>query len=107
MAHEPPADLPPVPGNPIPLHVVAKQLKKATHVLVSASRLGHFPPVVKVGHVWYVSADAVAAWFARQHATNDATEGQRDRIRQAGRGIGGPRPRRPRSLPRASTAPSS
>lgn len=90
-----------------PLHQVAKELGKATHVLVSASRDGTFPPLSRVGAVWYVKADLVREWFDRQHAVGSVTPEQRDRIRKAGRsGADAPRARRQRQ-PRASTASSS
>lgn len=90
-----------------PLHRVAKELGKATHVLVTASRQGTFPHVVKVGSVWYVNAAECSAWFDRQHATSSVTSLQRDRIRLAGRGEAERLlPRLPRQ-PRAHTASSS
>jgi hypothetical protein len=100
-------DQPIIPGDPVPLHRVAKQLGKATHVLVDASRRGEFPHVVKVGAVWYVSHDAVLVWFGKQHAHGTVSPAQQDRIRQAGRDAGAqPRPR-PQSRLRAGTASSS
>lgn len=87
-----------------PLHRIAKELGKATHVLVAASRHGKFPHVVMVGNVWYVNAAECVAWFERQHAPSSVTQAQRDRIRQAGRGEVVPPPRRPQIQPRASSA---
>lgn len=90
-----------------PVHRIAKELGKAGHVLVTASRNGTFPPVVRVGALWFVKADHVREWFDKQHATGSVTPEQRDRIRQAGRAVAGsppsPRPRQPR----ARTATSS
>ena len=54
----------------VPLHRVAKELDKATHVLVSASRSGTFCPIVKVGAVWFVRRDELDSWFGRQHAVS-------------------------------------
>lgn len=90
-----------------PLHRVAKELGKATHVLVDASRRGEFAPVIRVGAVWFVRADACREWFERQHAVATVTSGQRERIRQAGRAEGArqpsPRPRQPRGHTEASS----
>ena len=90
-----------------PLHKLAKELGKATHVLVSASRAGTFPPVVRVGAVWFVKADLVRAWFDGQHAAVSVTPAQQDRIRQAGQAEAGALPsRRPRQLRGRSAASS-
>lgn len=90
-----------------PLHRLAKELGKATHVLVSASRAGQFPPIVRVGAVWFVKAELVRAWFDSQHAASTVTSQQRDRIRQAGQAVAGQPPRSPRRQPRARTESSS
>lgn len=69
-----------------PLHRIGKELGKATHVLVSASAAGKFPPVFPIGVVWHVRADLMLEWVNRQHAGDGAlTPAQLDRIRQAGR----------------------
>lgn len=67
-----------------PLHRVAKELDKASHVLVSASRNGTFPPIVRVGALWFVKADDVREWFSRNHA-KVAPTADYERVRQAGR----------------------
>jgi len=67
-----------------PLHRVAKELGKASHVLVTAAQDGRFPPVYRVGALWFVRADDVRDWFSRNHATK-ASEAELDRIRAAGR----------------------
>ena len=90
-----------------PLHRIAKELGKATHVLVSASREGRFPPVIQIGAVWHVRADLMTEWVYRQHATSTVTPEQRDRIREAGRSAEGAPPSRRRRQPRARTASSS
>lgn len=90
-----------------PLHRVAKELGKATHVLVAASRAGQFPPVVKIGAVWHVRAELMTAWVNRQHATASVTAEQRERIRAAGRTGAAERPSRRRRQPRARSASSS
>ncbi|HEX5050370.1 MAG TPA: hypothetical protein VFZ65_01230, partial [Planctomycetota bacterium] len=59
-------------------------LGKATHSLVAASKVGTFPPLVRVGAIWFVKASDVRAWFDRNHAAPAVTEAQRERIRQAG-----------------------
>lgn len=51
----------------LPLHRVAGELNKATHILVAASRRGEFVPLVRVGSQWYVRADEVREWFASDH----------------------------------------
>lgn len=90
-----------------PLHKLAKELGKASHVLVTASRNGAFPPVVKVGALWFVEAEKVRDWFSRNHAADESSPADRDRIRQAGRAAGGSQPaRRPRQ-PRARNGASS
>ena len=79
-----------------PLHKIAKELGKASHVLVTASRAGTFPPVVRVGALWFVQAEACRAWFDRQHAGEDPSSRDLDRIRAAGRAAAGsPRRRLP------------
>lgn len=69
-----------------PLHRVARELGKATHVLVDASRRGDFCPIHKVGAVWFVRADAVREWFSRNHAAG-ATAAELTAMRQAARGV--------------------
>lgn len=70
-----------------PLSKVAKELGKASHVLVDASRRGQFPPLVRVGSCWFVKADACREWFDRQHVAEGFTESQLEQIRHAGRAI--------------------
>lgn len=80
-----------------PLAKVAKELGKASHVLVDASRRGEFPPLVRVGATWYVKADACREWFERQHVDPGLTPAQLEQVRHAGRAIapdGNPMPRR-------------
>ena len=89
-----------------PLHQIAKELGKASHVLVDASRAGTFPPLVRVGALWFVKAELMREWIDRQHAAVTVTPGQRDRIRAAGVAAGQPPARRPRQ-PRARSAASS
>jgi len=90
-----------------PLHRIAKELGKATHVLVAASKAGTFPAIVRVGAVWFVKAELVRSWFNFQHAKPKVTPAQMERIRQAGRAARAGSPsRRPRQ-PRARTAASS
>lgn len=92
----------------VPLHRVAKELGKATSVLVAASREGRFCPLVRVGAVWFVKLDEVKAWFDRQHAKSvQVTPADRERIRQAGRAEATGSPARRRHQPRARTAASS
>lgn len=95
--------LPPV----IPLHEVARELRKSTHVLVSASSAGTFPPIVRVGAIWFVRQDLLADWFGRQHAPAAVTPLQTAWVRQAAETAAcappSPHPRRPR----ARTASSS
>lgn len=98
MSHIPPM---------VPLHEVAKELGKVTHVLVTAARAGQFPPLVKVGAVWYVRKDQLDQWFQRNHATGGITPAQLERIRQAGRAVGAKPRARLRRQPRARTASSS
>ena len=91
-----------------PLHQIAKELGKASHVLVSASRNGTFPPVVKVGALWFVEAEKVRAWFGRNHANeNAATPADRDRIRKAGRAAAAKQPERRPRQPRGRSGASS
>lgn len=85
-----------------PLHRVAKELGKASHVLVTASRNGTFPPVFRVGALWFVKADDVRAWFSRNHAEAPATA-DIERVRQAGRAVAARQPRRRPAQPRADT----
>jgi hypothetical protein len=90
-----------------PLHRIAKQLGKATHVLVDASRRGEFPGIIRFGAVWYVKADSMRAWIEKNHAATTVTPAQIDQIRQAGRAAAAPQPSpRPRQ-PRARSAASS
>lgn len=90
-----------------PLHQVAKELGKATHVLVEASSAGTFPPVFRIGAVWHVRAELMRAWINSQQAPAPATAEQRERVRAAGQGeVSQPRARR-RVQPRAHTAASS
>lgn len=70
----------------VPLHQVAKELGKSTHVLVSASSAGTFCPVVKVGAVWYVRTDLLREWFDRQHAVSQSTPESRQWMRRAAGG---------------------
>lgn len=91
-----------------PVARVARELGKASHVLVDASRRGEFPPVVRVGGCWYVRADACRDWFDRQHAES-LSEAQLAQIRQAGRDPQAAEARRPArrpDQPRARTAGS-
>ncbi|MEO6593712.1 MAG: hypothetical protein ABIP94_03045 [Planctomycetota bacterium] len=81
------AELPRLLPEMWPLHRVAKELGKATHVLVAASARGKFPPIVQVGAVWFVHAAAVREWVNRNHAV-PISQGQRERIRRAGRSSG-------------------
>lgn len=84
----------------IPLRRVAKELGKSTHVLVSASAAGTFPPVVCVGAMWFVKAALLHEWFDQQHAES-VTPAHLERMRQAARDEAGaplsPRPPRPRA----------
>lgn len=89
-----------------PLHKVAKELGKASHVLVTAARNGTFPPVVKVGAVWFVEAEKCRDWFSRNHAADDVSPADRDRIRQAGRAASGQPPARRLRQPRGHTSRS-
>jgi hypothetical protein len=90
-----------------PLHRIAKELGKSTHVLVDASTRGEFPSLVRFGAVWHVRADLMREWCDRQHAPAALTPGQIDQIRQAAQGEEAPPPsRRPRQ-PRARNAASS
>ena len=89
-----------------PLHQIAKELGKASHVLVDASRTGTFPPVIRIGALWFVKADLMREWVDRQHAAATVTPEQRDRIRAAGAAASPPPARRPRQ-PRARSAASS
>lgn len=90
-----------------PLHRIAKELGKATHVLVDASSRGEFPPLVRIGAVWHVKADLMREWVDRNHAATTVTPAQIDQIRQAGRAEAAPQPSpRPRQ-PRARSAASS
>lgn len=101
-------DLPRVLPEMVELHRVAKELRKASHVLVDASARGQFPPVVKVGAVWYVDRAKLADWFSRNHATlgDDVSPLELDRIRAAGQaGVSAPlapRQRQPRGRKGAS-----
>lgn len=89
-----------------PLHRIAQELGKSSNVLVDASRRGTFPALVKIGALWYVKADDMRAWFAKQHATS-ATPAQLERIRQAGRAATARQPKRRPRQPRARNAASS
>lgn len=90
-----------------PLHRVAKELGKATHVLVAASREGRFPPVVQIGALWHVRADLMTAWVNGQHAGAGVSPEQRARIREAGRSAAGEQPSPRRRRLRARSASSS
>lgn len=91
----------------VPLHRVAKELGKATHVLVSASRAGTFAPLVKVGALWFVRQDELDAWFNRNHAAPTLTTDQLARIDSVARSEDPApqqsRPRRPRARSEASS----
>lgn len=67
-----------------PLHKVAKELGKATHVLVSASAEGAFPPVFRIGAVWHVQAELVREWIEKNQAPPPKPL-NRIRVRDAGR----------------------
>lgn len=101
--------LPRVLPEMVELHRIAKELRKASHVLVDASARGQFPPVVKVGAVWYVDRAKLADWFGRNHATlgDDVTPLELDRIRAAGQAgasaLPAPRQRQPRGRKGASS----
>ena len=89
-----------------PLHQIAKELGKASHVLVSASQAGTFPPVIRIGALWFVKAELMREWIDRQHAASIVTPEQRDRIRAAGdvaAQLPAPRPRQPRARSAASS----
>ena len=91
----------------VPLHLIAKELGQSTHVLVAASVRGEFPPLVRVGRVWRVRRDLLTEWFGKQHATNEITPAQSERIRQAGQSEAGELRALPPLQPRANTAASS
>lgn len=97
MSHLPPM---------VQLHEVAKELGKQTNVLVCASSRGEFPPIVKVGAVWYVRRDRLNEWFDRQHAPEAPTPERLQWVRQAA-GSAAAEPPSPRPLqPRARSASS-
>lgn len=98
MSHLPPM---------VPLHEVAAELRKATHVLVSAAGRGEFAPVQRIGAVWYVRKDRLDEWFSRNHAEPCVTPAQKRRVRRAGRSEVAAQPSPLPLQPRAHTASSS
>ena len=89
-----------------PLHRIAKELGKASHVLVAASRSGTFPPVIRVGALWFVKAEEVRAWFDKNHAVDVASPATLDRVKAAGRASASSQRRRLPAQLRAHSASS-
>lgn len=56
-----------------PVHEVAKRLGTTTDNLVTSSRAGGFPPVVKINRTYFVPIAAVLKWIERGGDVSEAS----------------------------------